>query len=111
MSEPLYEEIFKDRLAILRTQHGVSAREMSLSLGQNAGYINDIESGKTLPSMTVFFYICEYLKITPSAFFDFEAQLPQTIAEIIPALKLLDYEELKSIGVIAKALAQKKQSK
>ena len=45
MNDYVYEDIFKNRLAILRTQHGVSAREMSLSLGQNAGYINDIESG------------------------------------------------------------------
>lgn len=61
MNDYVYEDIFKNRLAILRTQRGVSAREMSLSLGQNAGYINDIESGKTLPSMMLFFYICEYL--------------------------------------------------
>ena len=41
MNDYVYEDIFKNRLAILRTQRGVSAREMSLSLGQNAGYIND----------------------------------------------------------------------
>ena len=31
---------FSLRLAKLRTQKGVSARDMSLSMGQNPGYIN-----------------------------------------------------------------------
>lgn len=33
------------RFAQLREQKGVSAREMSLSLGFSAGYINNIENG------------------------------------------------------------------
>lgn len=43
------EEKFAERLAQLRTQKGVSAREMSLSLGQSAGYINNIENKNSLP--------------------------------------------------------------
>ena len=61
----MYEEKFPIRLAKLRTAKGVSARDMSLSIGQNAGYINNIENGKALPSMAGFFFICEYLGITP----------------------------------------------
>ena len=34
------EEKFVERLAQLRIQKNISAREMSLSLGQGAGYIN-----------------------------------------------------------------------
>ena len=67
-----YLEWFYRRIAELRAQKGVSARDMSLSLGQNAGYINNIENGHNLPSMTVFFYICEYLGITPKEFTDIE---------------------------------------
>ena len=51
-------EEFITRLTELRIKHGVSARDMSLSIGQNSSYINNIENGKALPSMTVFFYIC-----------------------------------------------------
>ena len=40
----------------LRQAKGVSARDMSLSLGQSAGYINNIENGVNLPSMAMFFY-------------------------------------------------------
>lgn len=49
-----YDNALRKRLAQLRVQKGVSAREMSLALGQNTGYISNIESGKTLPSMTGF---------------------------------------------------------
>ena len=61
----MYDNNFALRISKLRTQKGVSARDMSLSIGQNAGYIKNIETGKALPSMTSFFYICEYLGITP----------------------------------------------
>ena len=65
-------EDFPLRLAQLRIQKGVSAREMSLAIGQNEGYIQNIESGKSLPSMRAFFYICEYLQISAKEFFDTE---------------------------------------
>ena len=68
----MYDEQFPIRLAKLRTEKGVSARDMSLSIGQNPGYINNIETGKALPSMSSFFFICEYLNITPQDFFDIE---------------------------------------
>ena len=51
----------------LRQAKGVSARDMSLSLGQSAGYINNIENGVNLPSMSTFFYICEYLGVDASS--------------------------------------------
>ena len=50
---------FIKRLVELRVNKGASARDMSLSIGQSAGYINNIENGINYPSMTVFFYICE----------------------------------------------------
>ena len=63
---------FSKKLAELRMQKGVSAREMSLSLGQSPSYINDIENKRTLPSMAMFFEICEYLHTKPSEFFSYE---------------------------------------
>lgn len=64
----MYREDFAARLTDLRNARGVSAREMSLSIGQNPGYIHNIECGRALPSMECFFFICEYLKITPADF-------------------------------------------
>ena len=66
----MYEEFTQGRIAQLRTEKKVSARDMSLSLGQNNSYINQIENGKSLPSLQGLFYICEYFGITPQEFFD-----------------------------------------
>lgn len=44
----IYEDEFSLRLAQLRNKKGVSARDMSLSIGQNHSYINNIENGKAL---------------------------------------------------------------
>ena len=100
----VYEEVFALRLARLRLQKGVSARDMSLSIGQNQNYINLIENGKNLPSMTVFFYICEFLNITPSEFFDLESSQPEALRELVEKLKRLPPEYLKHIEAIVDGL-------
>ena len=89
----MYEEMFPTRLAQLRNQKGVSARDMSLSIGQNPGYINNIETGKALPSMAAFFYICDYLGITPQEFFDTDTTIPEEIRTITTNLKKLDVNQ------------------
>ena len=48
----MYEDFVPERLAKLRTQKGVSARDMSLSLGQANNYINNIENKKSPVSYT-----------------------------------------------------------
>ena len=68
-----YLDWIPDRIAELRLQKGVSARDMSLSLGQSASYVNKIENRRTLPSMEGFLYICEYFGITPQDFFNRES--------------------------------------
>lgn len=104
----MYEEKFPLRLAQLRNQKGVSARDMSLSIGQNPGYINSIESGKALPSMTCFFYICEYLNISPSEFFDTDSKNPEKLDSLVADLKQLDEGYLESISAIVKGLVKSK---
>ena len=103
----MYEAKFPLRLARLRNKKGVSARDMSLSIGQNAGYINNIETGKSLPSMAGFFYICEYLGITPKDFFDFEAEEPEKLKDVINNLKKLTPEQLSNILGIIEGLTSK----
>lgn len=95
---------FALRLARLREKKGVSARDMSLSMGQNAGYIHNIESGKSKPSITGFFYICEYLNVTPSEFFETESINPEKVNAIIKDLKKLDDKQLDTISALIKGL-------
>ena len=100
----MYENEFPLRLAQLRSKKGVSAREMSLSIGQNASYINNIESSKALPSMSGFFYICEYLGISPNEFFDTDSKNPEKLQFLINDLKHLNDAQLDSISSIVKGL-------
>lgn len=104
----MYEEDFPTRLAKLRTKKGVSSREMSLSIGQNTGYISNIECGKALPSMSVFFFMCEYLQISPSDFFDVENDNPEKLRQLIMDLKKLDDEQLDLITAMVKNLIKAK---
>ena len=103
----MYENEFLTRLAQLREKKGVSARDMSLSIGQNPGYINNIETGKALPSMSGFFYICEYLQLSPKDFFDTDAKNPEKLNELIKDLKKLDDKQLDSIASIVQGLVKK----
>ena len=103
----MYENEFQTRLAQLREKKGVSARDMSLSIGQNPGYINNIETGKALPSMSGFFYICEYLQLSPKDFFDTDAKNPEKLNELIKDLKKLDDKQLDSIASIVQGLGKK----
>ena len=63
------EQFIRDRITKLREQKNVSERRMSLDLGHSASYIRSISSGRSLPSMSEFLYICEYLDISPMEFF------------------------------------------
>lgn len=101
------KEQFIKRLIELRMNKGVSARDMSLSIGQSAGYINNIENGVNLPSMSVFFYICEYLGVTPEEFFDLESKNPTKLDSIIKDLKHLDDKQLDTISTLVKDLIHK----
>ena len=103
----MYENEFQTRLAQLRENKGVSARDMSLSIGQNPGYINNIETGKALPSMSGFFYICEYLQLSPKDFFDIDAKNPEKLNELIKDLKKLDDKQLDSIASIVQGLVKR----
>ena len=102
----MYEEFTQERVAQLRNQKGVSAREMSLSLGQNDSYINRIENRRALPSLRGLFYICEYLGITPMEFFDECSTYPSQLSELIPQMKKLNAAELSLVACMVKALTE-----
>ena len=84
-----YHNWLPERLAQLRMQKGVSARDMSLSLGQSESYINKIENRRTLPPTEGFFYICEYLDITPQDFFNDSLSAPKQSKALLEAIDRL----------------------
>ncbi len=97
-------EFVSKRITQLREQRGTSARDMSLSLGQNVNYINRIENGKSLPSLRALFWICEYFGITPQEFFDTGTTAPVQLQELMDAAKSLDRKQLDNLIAIAKDL-------
>lgn len=103
----MYEDFIPERIAKLRTQKGVSARDMSLSLGQANNYINNIENRKSLPAMQSFFYICEYLGVTPQEFFDEGNMYPEILKDFIAEAKRLDPKSMAYILGIMKELNSK----
>ena len=98
------EKEFSLRLAQLRENIGVSARDMSLSMGQNPGYINNIENGKSMPSLSGIFYICDFLKIEPKDFFDMDIPAPSKANELYAIAKTLSDEQLEHLIAIAAGL-------
>ncbi len=99
-----YEVFVPERIAQLRLQKNVSARDMSLSLGQAANYINSIENRKALPSMQSFFYICEYLGVTPQEFFDEGNACPVRLRELMDEAKRLDDNALGHLLALMREL-------
>ena len=98
------KDVFAKRLVQLRMNKGVSARDMSLSIGQSAGYINNIENGVNYPSMQAFFYICEYFGITPKEFFETDNNDPIKVNELMSVSQKLTSDQLENLIVLAKGL-------
>ena len=99
-----YAQWFSERLTQLRMEKGVSARDMSLSLGQSESYINKIENKRTLPSMAGFFYICEYLEIEPQQFFDTETVSPAKTIALLREIQKLSPEKVDHILQVVRDL-------
>ena len=103
----MYENLFAERIAELREKKNVSAREMSLALGQNESYINRIENKKAYPSMQLFLYICEYLDISQKEFFDTDAPEPEKITVLIKYIYKLNAQQFEIIFQLVKELCKK----
>ena len=97
-----YVSFVCERINKLRTRKGVSARDMSLSLGQSTSYINKIENRRTLPSLPGLIYIFEYFNITPMEFFDTDSADPNGAAELLNEIKKLSPEQADHVMQIVR---------
>ena len=102
------EQFVRDRITQMRLAKGVSEYQMSYDLGHSRGYIYNISSGKSLPSMSEFFSICEYFGISPCEFFNVECNSPILMSKVTDELKSLTDDDLIMIFSLIKRL--KKQS-
>lgn len=97
-------DFISDRIAKLRTEKNISARDMSLSLGQSQSYINNIENKKALPSMQMFLYICEFLGVEPKDFFEENVMSPCTLNEAVVVFKSLTPKQLELLISLAQEM-------
>ena len=93
------EKIRSARLNKQMTQAEVAGDKITRNM------LSAIESGKSLPSMSNFFYICEYLDISPMDFFNFENPRPQELRKINFYLSKLSNSQFKNIEEIVIDLA------
>ncbi len=92
--EIFMDQFVRNRITQLRIKKGISEYQMSYDLGHSRGYINNISSGKSLPSLTEFFSICDYFEITPVEFFDQQQQNPELVNKALSKFKLLNDSDM-----------------
>ena len=98
-------QYIRERISVLRTKKNVSEYRMSTDLGHSKSYIQSISSGKSMPSMGEFLYICEYLGVTPREFFDDSINDPQLVQELYELTRNMSEANLKILVDLAKRLA------
>ncbi len=98
----------RNRITELRMKKGVSEYRMSLDMGHNKGYIQRISSGKSVPSLPEFLYICDYLDVTPKEFFDTETNEPAQVHFLLEQTRNMDADDLDMLILIAKWINSKK---
>lgn len=104
----MHEKFVRDRITMLRVKKGVSEYQMSYDLGHSKGYINNISSGKALPSLKELFAICEYFNITPYDFFNSEKDNPELTKKAIEYFDMLEECDMLLILNLLNRLIEKK---
>lgn len=101
------DKFIRERLTELRMQKNVSEYKMSLDLGHSKSYIQSIVSGRSMPSMTEFLYICDYLGTTPKDFFDPGNRHPLLIEQALSGLHRLTEKDLELVLSVINRLTEK----
>ena len=100
-----YPKQLRERITKFREQKGVSESRMSRELGQSKCYLQQISSGKTLPSMGAFFRICEYLETLPIEFFWDDGLDSIYMHELLGCVKSMTKEDADYLLMSAKYLS------
>lgn len=104
-----FKQFIKERITQLRINKGKSEYQMSLDLGQNRTYIQNISSGRSLPSMDAFYKICNYFNITPIEFFDINLKAPQIYEDTKKEIIKLSEKDIELLHLIIKRLLHEKK--
>ena len=97
-------QFIRDRISVLRTKKNVSEYRMSTDLGHSKSYMQSISSGRAMPSLGEFLYICEYLGVTPKEFFDDSINEPQLVQNLYALARNMSEDNLKLLINLAEHL-------
>lgn len=97
-------QYIRDRISVLRIKKNVSEYRMSTDLGHSKSYIQSISSGRSVPSLGEFLYICEYLGVTPKEFFDDKINEPQLVQKLYELTRNMSEADLKILISTAERL-------
>lgn len=103
------DSFIRERITELRIKKGVSEYKMSTDLGHSKSYIQSITSGRSLPSLSEFLYICDYLSVTPKDFFDQDITEPLLLRQLINLSKNMSDKDLLALINIADRLNEKQK--
>lgn len=100
-------QYIRDRISVLRTKKNVSEYKMSTDLGHSKSYMQSISSGRSMPSMGEFLYICEYLGVTPAEFFSEDMSEPQLVQRLYKLSRNMSEADLNVLISTAERLNDK----
>lgn len=103
------DSFIRERITELRIKKGVSEYKMSTDLGHSKSYIQSITSGRALPSLSEFLYICEYLSVTPKDLFDKDINEPLLLRQLINLSQNMSDKDLLALINIADRLNEKQK--
>ena len=101
-------DFIRQRITELRLKKGVSEYKMSLDLGHSRSYIQHIAAGRAMPSIQELLYICEYLEITPSDFFNDKMTNPALVNKAYEALCDMQEDDILALLTIMNRLKNRK---
>ncbi|MBQ8323165.1 MAG: helix-turn-helix transcriptional regulator [Clostridia bacterium] len=83
------EEKFAKKLKELRCSRGLSSRELGRILGRSSSYVSMIERNNALPTLPVFFKICEYFNVSPLFFYWDDVMISETPKNLLLKIQSL----------------------
>ncbi len=83
----------QERITELRLAENISEYRLSRELGHSKGYIQSISSGKTLPSITALYEICDYFNISLKEFFDDSVTDTALVRDLMDEIRSLPADE------------------
>ncbi|MBR3751261.1 MAG: helix-turn-helix transcriptional regulator [Clostridia bacterium] len=100
-------DFVRERISELRIKKNVSEYKMSLDLGHSRSYIQSITSGRSAPSLGEFLYICDYLGVTPSEFFDDRSDNPHLVNKLYQLTRDMQQADIEILISTAQRLNDK----